>query len=313
MDPAVRTQGQKSQREKSIEISCLREPTLPISAFLLVLLAAFAHSTWNFLAKRFAAHRHLILYSSITEVVCLGPFAVWAGRLAWPRLSAEAALFLVATGVLHLLYTEALLRGYRAGDLSVVYPLARGTGPLISFFGAVLILHEHTSPRAVVGAVLITLGIFLTMGGPRALFHGGRRASIFWGAATGLTIASYTLVDGYSVKDLLLPPLVVDYAGNLLRTAVLSAAAWRERTTLWPGYRRCWPAASAIGLLTPAGYILVLCAMRLAPISHVAPVREMSMLLGVFLGARLLSEENMARRLFGVGLITAGVVALAWN
>jgi hypothetical protein len=97
---------------------------LPITAFLLVFLAAFAHSTWNLLAKRAANSKHLVWFSSATEAVLFTPLALWILRETWSSLELKSVLFLLATGLLHLLYTESLLRGYRAGDLSVVYPLA---------------------------------------------------------------------------------------------------------------------------------------------------------------------------------------------
>jgi len=264
---------------------------LPFAAFLLIVLAAFAHSTWNLLAKRAAQNRHFIWFSSVGEVVLLLPLAIWAVRDSWPRLGWKAAIFLLATGILHLLYTESLLRGYRIGDLSVIYPVARGTGPLFSFFGAILVLGERPS---MVASMLKD-----------------RWAGPCWGIATGFTIACYTLVDGYSVKTLLLSPILVDYAGNLFRTIVLSGGAWRQRTALAAEYRVCWREALGVAILTPMGYILVLFAMRMAPVSHVAPAREMSMMIGAYFGSRFLSEGNFARRLIGSLLIAAGVAALA--
>jgi uncharacterized membrane protein len=93
------------------------------------------------------------------------PLAIWALLDSRPQLCGKAAIFLFATGVLHLLYSESLLRGYRVGDLSVVYPLARGTGPLLSFFGAILVLGERPSMVAGAGALLVTSGILVLAGG----------------------------------------------------------------------------------------------------------------------------------------------------
>jgi drug/metabolite transporter (DMT)-like permease len=284
---------------------------LSITAFLLVVVAAFAHATWNFLAKRAAHSKNLIWFSSVTEAVLFAPFAIWVLTSRWSTLGLRAAIFLLATGILHLMYTESLLRGYRAGDLTVVYPLARGTGPLLSFVGAVLVLHERPSVLAVAGALMITFGVLLSSGGLFAFRDRANHAGLFWGVATGCTIACYTLVDGYSVKMLLLSPFLVDYAGNLFRTIVLSIGAYRQRGSLQTEYLQCWKEASAIGVLTPVGYILVLFAMRLAPVSHVAPLREMSMMIGLFFGARFLSEGDMVRRILGSAIIAGGVVALA--
>jgi drug/metabolite transporter (DMT)-like permease len=268
---------------------------VPLTVLFLILLAAFAHSAWNLLAKRAANNEHFIWFSSICEAVLLLPLALWILANSWLYLSVKACIFLLATGILHVLYTDALLRGYRVGDLSVVYPMARGTGPLLSFIGAVVLLDERTSLLSVAGALMVSAGIMvLSAGGPA---HSMRWAGVFWGAATGLIVAAYTLVDGYSVKVLLLSPVLVEYAANLFRALVLSGGAWQGRASLSEQYHRCWKEALGVSILTPLGYVLVLFAMRIAPISHVAPAREMSMMIGVYLGTRFLNEGYLARRL----------------
>jgi len=284
------------------------EPAVPARALVLVLIAAIAHATWNLLAKRASAARHLIWFTSVGEAVIFLPAAVWAFRSTM-RLDAPAVAALVATGVLHLLYFEFLLRGYRTGDLSVVYPVARGTGPLLSFGGAVWLLEERVSLAATLGAISIAIGIFiLARAGSRG--RGAHRSAIVWGALTGLTIAAYTLVDGYSVRVLLLSPFLVDYAGNLLRMFVLTGVALRERASLMAEYRQYWRESLAISVLTPIGYILVLIAMRESTVSHVAPAREVSMLIGAWFGSRFLGEEDPIRRMAGAALIALGVIAL---
>ena len=176
----------KNPRGKSRKRLCVSgSRSCHFPAFLLVTFASIAHATWNFLAKRAAHSKHLIWFSSTTEALLFAPIAVWVLTKAWSSLGLWSALFLLATGVLHLMYTESLLRGYRAGDLTVVYPLARGTGPLLSFCGAVLLLHEHASVLAATGAVLITSGILLASGGLAALRHTHNHKALFWGVATG--------------------------------------------------------------------------------------------------------------------------------
>lgn len=284
---------------------------MPIQAFLLVVLAACAHSTWNILIKRTADNKHLLLFSSATEAVLFLPIGVYGLSESWSVFGQKAFVFLVATGILHLLYTECLVRGYRASDLSVVYPLARGTGPLLSFAGAILILREHASVLSAGGALLITLGILLSSGGIYALRQRLDQAGLFWGLATGWTIACYTLVDGYSVKGLLLSPFLVEYAGNVLRAFLLAVGILRRQTALAAEYRKYWKYVCGIGVLMPAGYILVLFAMRMAPVSRVAPIREMSMMVGTYFGVKFLREGHAQSRIFGSALIAIGVAAIA--
>jgi drug/metabolite transporter (DMT)-like permease len=311
MGRAVRTQGQNPRGKSRQRLRVSGGRILSLTAFLLVILAALAHATWNFLAKRGAHSEHLIWFSSAMEALFFAPIAIWILIDSWSSLGLRAVLFLLATGALHLLYTETLFRGYRAGDLTVVYPLARGTGPLLSFCGAVAWLHERPSLLAASGALLITFGILHCSGGLAAFRDTRNHAGLFWGIATGCVIAGYTLVDGYSVKELLLSPILVEYAGNLFRAVVLSFGAHRRSASLRQEFARYWQEALGVALLAPFGYILVLFAMRLAPVSHVAPMREMSMMIGMYFGAKYLSEGEVARRLVGSAFIVGGVAALA--
>jgi drug/metabolite transporter (DMT)-like permease len=281
-----------------------------ITALVLIIIAAFAHSTWNLLAKRAAQCRHLMWFACLGGSVLLFPAAVWVLRNDWTKIGPKALVFLLGTGLLHVFYFEALQRGYRVGDLSVVYPLARGTGPLFSFFGAILVLHERPTAFAFGGALLVVCGIILISGGARILNGAVGRAGLFWGAMTGLTIACYTVVDGYSVKVLLLSPILVDFAENLFRTIVFSFRGWRERATLATEFKICWKEALGITILTPLGYILVLFAMQIAPVSHIAPAREMSMMIGAYFGTKLLNEGHAKQRIFASLLIASGVAGL---
>lgn len=300
----------KSRREKSKTTLCLWEPIVPLTAFLLVIIAAFAHSTWNLLAKKAANCRHLMWFVCLGGTIFLLPGVIWVLRDGWSNVGLKALIFLLATGVLHVFYFESLQRGYQVGDLSVVYPLARGTGPLFSFCGAIMVLHEHPSRLAIASALLVICGIVLISGGARIFSGYVGRAGLFWGAMTGIMIAGYTVVDGYSVKVLLLSPILVDFSENLVRAAVFSVRGWRERATVAADFRRYWKESLGIAVLTPLGYILVLYAMRIAPVSHIAPAREMSMMIGAFLGTKLLGEGHLRQRVFASVLIASGVAGL---
>ncbi len=292
---------------------------MSLLALLLVVVAAFTHASWNLLAKRAAHCRHFNWYYSTGAALLFMPLAAFALVDFIPHVSAAALLVLSATCVLHALYSESLQRGYRAADLSVVYPVARGTGPLISFVGAIFVLNEHPSLIATAGALFVVAGVLVLAGGRRLWrelrapheARGTVVAGLYWGGITGLLIAAYTLNDGYAVKVLLIPPLLVDYVGNLFRSVVLAPRALRDRATVALEYPRYWKEAIGVSILGPAGYILVLYAMTIAPVSHVAPAREMSMMIGAWFGARLLGEGQVMQRVIGAGLIVTGVGALA--
>lgn len=282
--------------------------TLP--ALCMVLLAAVAHASWNLSAKYAAQSRHFVFLFSAGSVLIYGPIVVVVLVLGTPEFGWRHWLALGATSVLHLLYSISLQRGYRSSDLSVVYPIARGTGPLLSFIGAALLLGEGVSVQSVAGVLLVVGGILLVAG----IVGQHRRApgaGVAWGLITGACIAAYTLNDGYAVKVLLISPFLVDFTGNAFRLLVLAPRAWRERRRVVREARVYRKPVLMVSVLGPLGYILVLFAMRLAPVSHVAPARELSTLVGAWFGSRLLREESGPWRMAGAALIVAGVVSLA--
>jgi drug/metabolite transporter (DMT)-like permease len=213
--------------------------------------------------------------------------------------------------VLHLGYSLSLQAGYRTSDLSLVYPIARGFGPLLSFVGAVLLLGEHSTVLSAVGLVLIVAGILLVAGLMREP-HRAPRKGIFFGLLTGLFIASYTLNDGWAVKVLAISPFIVDFTGNSLRILVLTPIAWRDRAVALREMREYAGPAAVVSVLGPLGYILVLFAMRIAPISHIAPARELATLAGAYMGSKLLSERTTPERVIGAVCIVVGVVSLSF-
>ncbi|HEU4652479.1 MAG TPA: DMT family transporter [Steroidobacteraceae bacterium] len=283
---------------------------MPLIALCAVLLAAATHATWNLHAKRAAGARHFVLLYSIGSVVLYTPIVAWILCTTQFHFTAHHWVALIATGVLHLGYSLVLQAGYRVSDLSLVYPLARGSGPLLSFFAAVVLLGEPLSVTSVLGVILVVAGILLVSGLTQAA-HKAPRAGIALGLVTGCFIAAYTLNDGWAVKVLAISPFIIDYTGNVFRTVVLAPSAWMDRERVRNEIRQYARPALVVSVLGPLAYILVLYAMRVAPISHVAPARELATLIGTYFGARLLRERAPSSRIVGALCIVAGVVALA--
>ncbi len=290
---------------------------MPPIALALVLTAALLHAIWNIVAKKAGGNHHFALLSVLITVALWTPVALWFGIDEWQHWGLAEWAVLSASALVHVLYFTVLLTGYRKSDLTVVYPVARGSGPLLASLGAVLVLGERITLLGGLGIVAACGGVFLIAGGPR-LFRGGddeshRKAiaGIRWGALTGALIAAYTVIDGYAVKVLLIGPVLVDYVGNLLRVPILATTAVRD----WQGFvdasRAQWKHALVVAVLGPLAYILVLYAVTMAPLSHVAPAREVSMLFAALIGGRLLGEGDRALRLAGAAFIALGVIALA--
>lgn len=280
-------------------------------ALVLVITAAFVHATWNLLAKRAGGGRLFIWsYSAVTAVLYF-PLVVWVlyrDGVAWSPLVIAAIL---TSGLLHLGYSVCLQTGYRKADLSVVYPIARGTGPALSVMGAIMFLGEPATATVIGGAGLIVAGVLVIgLAGIRA--RGPIWPGIRWGALTGTMIACYTIADGYTVRYLSLSPILLDYFGNLVRLAALTPAAFANREELAADWRKNARLVLSVGALVPVSYVLVLFAMTRAPVSVIAPARELSMMVGVLFGWWLLKEADVARRLAGAALIACGVGLLTF-
>lgn len=287
-------------------------------ALLLVLAAALCHASWNLIAKRQGGGSELVLISAVLVSVVWAPLAFWQGWSTLPGLGRVEWAALVASTVLHLVYFRCLLHGYQVSDLTVVYPVARGSGPLLSTAGAVLVLGERLSLAGALGALMVVGGVFLIAGGPalwRQAHEPARRErtlrGLRWGALTGACIAGYTLLDGYSVKVLMISPIVLDYVANVLRVPMMLPVALRDPAAFRAAWRQQWKAGLAVAVLSPASYVMVLYAMRIAPLSHVAPARELSMLFAALAGGSLLGEGDRALRLLGAAFIALGVMGLA--
>jgi drug/metabolite transporter (DMT)-like permease len=282
-----------------------------VSAFTLtiVLLASVFHATWNLLAKRAGGGIAFIwLYFAISTTGYV-PIVIIAYALVHPHLVWLDWLFIVGNGVTHLVYFVLLQRGYREGDLSLVYPLARGTGPLLSSLAAIVLFAERPGILGIAGLALIVGGIFLGSGG-RPVKTGGERLmriSIGYGLATGASIAVYTLWDKYSVGLLAISPIVYDFWGGAVRTLLLTPLVVHRRSEIQAAWREHRWEAIGIAILSPLAYVLVLW----APVSSVAPAREISIVFGTILGVRFFHEPAGARRVAASLIMLGGIVAIA--
>ncbi len=294
-------------------------------ALALILVAAALHATWNLAAKRAASGLPFVWASGVLSLVLWTPLALIS---MWRHPQAVTTVgigFIVLTGVLHAGYSLFLQRAYRAGDFSLVYPIARGTGPLLSSVCAIAFLGERPSPLALAGGLTIIASIFWLTGGFEKIVRLLRGAApstasaeksaylsaIGYGVGTGAFIAAYTVADRQGVTIGGVQPLILDWGGNLARTALFAPFAlhrWPEVCAVWRDHKL---ACFAVAVLGPLAYILVLWAMTFTPLTYVAPTREVSILFGAMLGARLLKEGDVRRRLIAAAAMALGVVALA--
>lgn len=287
-------------------------------ALSLVLLAALIHATWNYFLKRANANRTFwwVVYI-ITAAITL-PAVLLFDSDAFSQVTRTGWLVILLSAPIHVLYGVILQTGYRYSDYSVVYPTARGTGPLITVIAAVLILGNAPTVSGWIGIALILLGIVL-LAQPehsQAAVAAHVKTGLFWGTLTGLCIAGYSFCDAWAVQqETGLTPITFYFPSIAMRAVVftpfiLMRPRWREEVRELFRLPKVRQAVAVVTVGSPGAYILVLFAMTMAPLAYVAPTREVGMMAGVILGGLLLKEKLSVKRLLGVLGMTLGVVAI---
>lgn len=272
-------------------------------AFALVITAAVLHASWNAMVKA-AGDRAVVL-----AAVSLANFVIGGAVIAIvPLPSAAAWPFVIASAILHYGYYVFLFYSYRFGDLSHVYPIARGIAPALVAVGAYLAIGETLSPAALCGLVAISCGIMLLSfrrngapTDPRALF---------FALATGAIIASYSVVDGIGVRQSENP---FSYIGWLftLEFPVAVVVLYRRRRLRTAIDRRSLGLGLVGGMLSVVAYGAVIYANSFTHIAAVSAVRESSVIIAALIGVVVFGERPWQRRLVSACIVAGGVVALA--
>ena len=278
--------------------------------FSLVLAAAFCHATWNFFIKRINGGPELVWLFSIISVLIYLPISAYIIITEKPVFGYWEILFVICSAILHLGYFLLLQIGYRKGDLSLVYPTARATGPFLSTSFAVLFLGENMTVQIALGAITVIVGVVCLTGG----FKSGAKnlsASLGFGIGAGMLIGSYTVWDAYAVSVLMISPILLEFVSAIGRSLLLAPIAVKRKTLVKGFWREHRTGVIAIAVFNPLAYILVLYALTFTPVIYVAPTREISVLLTVLMGSLLLGEGDLARRMKWAALILVGVALLA--
>lgn len=288
---------------------------MPLDGLLLVLASALLHAYWNFLAKGAGQPEAFVVLLLGAAGLLFGPLAV-AGVVGKgvPGLGWACAL---ASGLLYALYFFALARAYRQRELSIAYPLARGVGPLLTLVGAMLFLGERPSGMGMLGVGTIVVGVWAlhlppkARGGWRESWRGLREPGSLWALLAGSLTPLYSLVDGYGVR-IVPPPVYVSLAYAVAALAMwASVPLWLSPEALGKEWRHRGRRAVWTGFLSPATYLLVLFAMRVAPVGYVVALRSSSVLFSVLWGVKGLGEESRASRWSGAICITLGMALIA--
>lgn len=282
-------------------------------ALALVLTSAFLHASWNYLAKKSQVKLAFLWWCHFIGVLLFFPMFLHF----WPQTTIYPLGWacVVSTSVLHSLYFFFLGSAYETGDLSIVYPLARGIGPLLVPLLAVSLIGEELSTLGILGISLVISGIYLLhlpSFSKQTFFWAfrrlGSRASR-WALGTGGTIALYSLVDKVGV-DHIYPPVYLYLMSVGMWFLLTPYVMVKKRKWLRTEWESKKGSILAVGFLIPFTYLLVLFAMEMSKVSYVVALRESSILFSLIYGTISLGEEQSRQRILGAFLIFLGVFSL---
>ena len=273
--------------------------------FAAVLLAAACHAGWNALIKvgldPLSTTTLIAVGAAVVSLAGL-PLAGMPAAPAWPWLGASA--------IIHLLYFAALIESYRTGDLGQVYPLARGSAPLMTAIVSAALLGEQLSLVGWSGIVTLAAGVLLLSArGGRDIVKLDRRA-VGYALLTAVTICAYSVTDGIGVRLSQNPPAYVLWLFVANAIVLVPYALWRDRSAVAIAMRRFWLRGLAGGAMQALSYGIVLWAMTLAPIALVASLRETSVLFGAVIAVLVLKEPLRAARVAAAVLIVCGLTLI---
>jgi drug/metabolite transporter (DMT)-like permease len=289
--------------------------TLSLTVTLAVLAAAVTHATWNAIAHGIKDQTLAFALIGVGGMVIAIPLVIVS---AMPR--ADCWPYLLGSVVIHVFYNLLLMRCYRLGEFGQVYPLARGTSPLVVTILAAVFVHEHLALAQIAGVVVVSAGLaFLVLAGRWPRLAGGsggvatpgkQRAAFLAAVGTGLTIAAYTTVDGVGVR---LSASPVGYIGWLMLLESLGVpmfALARRRDVLLKQPRRILLAGLTAGALSVLAYGLVLWAQTRGALAPIAALRETSVIFGAIIGTFVFREQFGRTRIAATVLVVAGIVLL---
>jgi len=276
---------------------------MPPLAIAAAIASAIIHASWNAALKGGTdrvTDSFLIAVGGLGAGALIIAFMGALPEVAWP--------YLAMTVVIHLAYWFCLFKGYDAGDMSHVYTLSRGMAPMLVGFGAAVFAQEIPPPFKVLGIALVSVGVFTVGASPRAPLK-----ATLWAVAIGLCIASYSLVDALGSRAAGNAVIFLGWSMALMSIPMALFAFWRR------GVKRLLTDAAVapwrgigIGVISFAGYGLVLWAQTFAPIAQVTALRETSVVWGALIAFFFLREQLGARRWLGAAIVAAGAGLIAF-
>lgn len=266
-----------------------------------VLAAALLHASWNALVKIGPSKQSAMLIVGICQALCGLGIALWRGfpvAAAWP--------WLLGSGLIHTSYQLFLGYAYEHGDLSRVYPIARGTAPMVVLVFSALFLADPIAGTEVAGILLLGLGILLMA---RGIFSGGeQRRMLPFALGSALSTAGYSVTDGMGGRAAGDPVLYVGWLMMVAAVFYVPVAVGLKGTVLFRASPRAWGVGMVAGACSFGAYAIAVWAMSVAPIALVAALRETSILFAVLIGWLAFGEPMDRGKMAAAGLIVGGVM-----
>lgn len=281
---------------------------MSLTVFLLVLLSAVFHASWNFILRKVTGNIVVLWISLWASGLIALPFTLFflpAGINSVTSYALADFTLPLLSGLIHWGYFSLLATAYRYGEISTIYPIARGSGIALTGIVATFFLQEQISPAGLAGIALIIGGIGITSG--KGMLIGDNRRSLLLALGVGVSICGYSVVDKSAVATI--PPLLFLTLLYLLSAILMTPQILRNYYHQLPDQlRKHWRYALAVGIGSAGAYLIILYAYTLGPVSYIVAMREFAIVIGVLLGAVFLKEKVTTRKWIGVLIIVIGLV-----
>ncbi len=278
---------------------------MSLTLLALILSAAVLHATWNFFAKRSGGGLTVLWLGAAISPVATIPAAV-ASQWGKP-IPRDGLLIGCISGLVHCAYWWALARMYQAGDISLAYPIARGSGVAGTAIGSIAWLHDRLSFIGAMGIGAVCVGV-MALGFQRRV-EPVRARAVALALITGVTISAYSLLDDRGVENMSAPTyLAIETGVGALALALLMRR--RLQAALLPAYRQHWKTAWIIGIGSPLTYLIILIAYAAGPVGYISAIREFSVVIAALLGMWFLNERMTPARWVGIALVVAGTILI---
>ncbi len=285
---------------------------MPLNLFLLVISAAVFHAVWNFVARRASGNLAIFWWGMWVSCLMLTPWiigiGIYQGLDAFLSMLGAGYGYIIATGIIHAFYFLLLGRAYEQGEISVVYPVARGSGIGITAFLGWQILDESITLMGLMGIVFISLGI-LSMGMAVIRNSGQMKQGFISALGVGATIVGYSLVDKLGV-GIVHPVVYIGFMFVLTALIVTPVVALRFRKQLLGTAKTAWRSILLIGIGSAGTYLMILFALTTGPVSYIVALREFAVVIGALLGIVFMKEQLTPGKIGAILAITIGLICI---